>query len=59
MKTEDKCERCGALDNVVTYRQRTMYENGKDNMVTLCEPCRQENDEYWDEKWDEYYRGCL
>lgn len=54
-----KCERCGKSNNVVTYYQRTFYEKKEDNIVTLCERCREENDAYWDEMWNEYYSGCL
>ena len=54
----NKCNRCGK-PNAITYHQRTMYVNEEDNWVTLCELCKEENDEYWDEMWKEYYRECL
>jgi hypothetical protein len=52
------CERCGKEDSE-KYRQNTFYENEDDNWVTLCEYCRKENDEYWEEMWREYYSGCM
>jgi hypothetical protein len=56
---EKECDKCGRTNNVITYRQRTHYINEKDNWVTLCEDCKEANDEYWDQMWDEYYKGCL
>lgn len=67
------CQRCGATEGVVRYHQRTMYPYGSyggkpgevdgdendPNYVTLCPPCKQENDDYWEERWEEYYRGLL
>ncbi len=58
-ENKPKCQRCMKEKNVITYHQRTMYEKEEDNWVTLCESCKEENDEYWDEMWKEYYRGCL
>lgn len=52
------CERCGK-SNAIHYHQRTMYESEVSNWVTLCESCKEENDSYWDEKWEEYYRDCM
>ena len=60
------CQRCGSTAGVVRYHQRTSYiyegEPGDvddPNMVSLCPPCAIENDEYWDDMWEEYYRACL
>ena len=54
------CQRCGKLRrDVVRYHQRTQYPEEGMNWVTLCPECRAENDAYWDERWDEYYRGCM
>lgn len=50
-----KCKSCGA-NNASKNRQRTNYHNS-DNMNTLCPSCQQAADEYWDELWEEYYRG--
>lgn len=53
-----KCERCGACD-AETYRQRTQYAEEEWNWVTLCPPCREENDACWEEMWAKYYYGGL
>ena len=60
------CQRCGSTVNVTRRAQRTMYPyNGETgspddpNYVTLCPPCHEENDAYWDERWEEYYGGLL
>ncbi len=55
-----KCERCRVVnDTVVRYRQRTMYHDDESNYATLCGECSEENDEYWDDMWADYYRGCM
>jgi hypothetical protein len=52
-----RCQRCRRF-GAVTYHQRTCYTNAADNIVTLCPACKEENDEYWDERWSEiYYHG--
>lgn len=40
-------------------RQRTSYVDDEMNFAILCEEHHKENDEYWYEMWEEYYRGCL
>lgn len=55
-----KCQLC-EIDSpdVREVRQRTDYFDDKLNFVILCPKCEEENDEYWRERWDEYYQGCL
>lgn len=48
------CERCGE-HGAERYRQNTQYENDESNFTTLCPGCREENDEYWAERWSEIY----
>ena len=55
---ELQCQDCGAW-GAIHYHQRTQYANEQDNWVTLCPTCKERNDEYWDERWDEYYRECM
>jgi len=43
----------------VWYRQRTQYDDERQNWVCMCDECRDENDYYWDEKWREYYSGRI
>ena len=40
-------------------RQNTAYADNKLNWVFLCDECAAENDEYWKERWDEYYSSCM
>lgn len=54
------CERCLVQSSKVErYHQNTAYINEESNWITLCPPCRKENDEYWTERWDEYYGSLL
>jgi len=54
------CDHCGVADGTVeNYRQNTEYVDEASNWVTLCAPCRQRNDEYWEAMWAEYYSGRL
>lgn len=54
------CMHCGVdNDTVVKYRQNTCYEDEESNFVTLCSICTKINDEYWEERWAEYYSMLL
>lgn len=58
-----RCERCGARPAKVES-SRTAYHwdgNGEDpnRDPWLCAACAREHHTYWDEMWDEYYRGRL
>ena len=48
-KGDLKCIACGSM-NASNNRQRTNYANS-DNMQTLCPPCQDEADAYWDDMW--------
>ena len=52
---EGPCDRHDA----VRQRQNTAYVDDKQNWVTLCPDCMAQNDAHWNERWDEYYSGCL
>jgi hypothetical protein len=54
-----KCEKCGVTKDVVRYHQRTQYVKEHMNWVSLCPKCQVINDEYWDSRWEDYYRGCM
>jgi hypothetical protein len=56
--TVNKCQRCGS-PGAITYEQRTRYVDHKLNIVTLCPICKEENDDYWDERWEDFYSDCL
>lgn len=49
-----RCHNCRRL-GAEKYRQRTQYYDDELNWATLCNECRKGNDEYWDERWAEYY----
>ena len=49
-----KCEQCGKL-GAVRRRQNTLYAEDDSNFHTLCAVCQKEADDYWQERWDEYY----
>lgn len=51
-----RCERCQRF-GAETYHQQTRYVNYDENIVTLCPCCKQENDEYWADRWSEIYYG--
>ena len=53
-----KCINCGS-QNAFRCRQRTLYNDEEENFVNLCEICEKENDEYWQDMWEEYYRNAL
>jgi hypothetical protein len=53
-----RCNRCNCR-GAETYHQNTSYYKYEMNIVTLCPKCQEENDEYWKERWDEYYSDRL
>lgn len=52
------CERCKE-NGATRRRQNTQYCDDKLNFATLCPPCQEQEDEYWEERWAEYYSGLL
>ena len=55
-----KCQRCEKEGNdVKRRRQNTQYVDDESNFATLCDDCQSDADEYWSERWAEYYAGCL
>ncbi len=48
---------CGPCENKNATRQRqnTCYHDDNMNWVTLCPECMKSCDEYWEERWKEYY----
>jgi hypothetical protein len=51
-----KCQYPNCTKPGIKRRQRTAYVNDESNFVMLCEEHHKENDEYWNEQWEEYYR---
>lgn len=56
-----QCEMCREVsNNVIVYHQHTFYADDPElNYVAACPICKIKNDEYLEEQWAEYYRGCL
>ena len=54
----DTCQHCGA-SGAIPYRCKTAYLDDLLNWTVLCAPCQSADDEYWDERWAEYYAGAL
>ena len=50
-----KCQACDKRKrNVRRRHQNTAYANEASNWRTLCNECQAIEDDYWDERWDEY-----
>lgn len=55
-----KCQNCRETKTVTIEPSRTACANEAENVPSvLCEPCAIEYHEYWDDRWDEYYRGLM
>jgi RNA polymerase-binding transcription factor DksA len=52
------CDHCGD-PGASRRRQRTQYADDASNWAVLCDPCQDANNEYWDDRWAEYYQGLL
>ena len=48
------CRVCGK-SNAIRYRMRTAYADDEKNYAILCPECQEESDEYWTERWNDYY----
>ncbi len=48
----DKCEKLFKYPRI--YAQNTAYTEDHMNYVCLCSGCRDENDKYWEEMWEEH-----
>lgn len=60
------CQRCGTTIGCSWDHRGTAYvtdlpidDHNNPNMAFLCDLCWMEEREYWDEMWQEYYRGLL
>jgi rubrerythrin len=54
-----RCRQCGTLWDVKSRHQMTQYPNPEDNLDTLCPLCQADADDYWRERWEAYYDGCM
>lgn len=54
------CPSCLKHSMTVAKRAtRTAYVDPESNWEISCIDCFEEHDEYWRERWDEYYAGCF
>ena len=53
-----KCNRCKKR-GAKRRPQLTQYLDEELNWDCLCESCQEGADEYWQERWDEYYSGLM
>lgn len=59
-KEELKCDHCHVSNETVARRrQHTAYNEDELNFRTYCEECQKVANEYWDERWQEYWSGRL
>jgi hypothetical protein len=58
---ECQCCKSEGIDNVpaTKERQNTSYEDDERNWAILCEKHHEENDQYWAERWREYWADRL
>lgn len=54
---------CGMCRQWFVYpkrrRMNTQYADDEANYITVCAVCFEEIEEYWQERWDEYWSGRL
>lgn len=48
------CHRGDCANAGIVGRRRTSYNVELSNWTSLCEECWQDDNAYWDERWDEY-----
>lgn len=50
------CPCCGRwFRKVITYRQDTAYVDDAMNFFTGCYECKECNDDYWQDMWEQVY----
>lgn len=55
-----KCKYCNKIKWSIKKRERnTAYVDTKANYLKACKDCQKRDDEYFAERWAEYYSGCL
>lgn len=58
MKADTTCIVC-KKKGATKRRQNTAYVEDEKNWVVMCDSCFEENEAYWQERWEEYYTGCM
>lgn len=54
-----RCGRCGTVWGVAHRHRGTAYVDEVENWVDACPACYADERAYWEERWAEYYAGCL
>ena len=55
-----KCPFCkDTCKNVKSRRMSTMFSDEKDNITICCEECFRDIEEYWKERWADYWAGIM
>lgn len=53
------CYHHGWGHKVERFHQNTAYVNPEANYVYGCDLCKEESDEYWAERWRDYYSSIM
>ena len=54
------CPCCNRQVNTLAKRlMNTQYANPEDNYIYSCKECWEKSEDYWKERWEEYYNGCM
>lgn len=41
------------------YQSPVTYDEVANRNLSLCDECAEENDAFWRDRWEDYYRMCL
>jgi len=53
-----ECPVSGCSNRAYVLPQNTSYYDDWRNLAYYCKDHHKENDEYWEERWSEYYSMC-
>ena len=54
------CTGCGKRFRICKGRKMsTQYQTEEDNWVFCCKECYADIQEYWKERWQDYYSDCM
>lgn len=45
--------------NIKCVRRNSQYNDPRNNWITACKQCREEDDEYFKDLWQQYYSDCF
>jgi len=58
VNTMVRCQICGK-NGAQRRRQNSAYVDDNKNFATLCDDCQEDANEYWQERWNDYYSMIL